>query len=593
MEHKKAILCMLKTNVHDHTVYRIQMDELKSLTEALGITVVGEVIQSRYKPFAKFLVGSGKVKDIRKKAKKLDAEIVIFYNILRSSQKLNLIRATDCEVIDRFELTLEIFDRMASDNLSKLQIQSARLEKMAPFFKLQASINYSHDRPFFRSGGEYGFHGQLREISRNQARIREEIEKLMDDKIKRIYNRRKLGYPVICIAGFYNAGKTSLFNAVTGDTKPVSDRPFTTLSSKYQKRFIDYETTVLFIDTIGFVIDLDPRLIQSFKLNLLDMKSSDLVVLLLEITDPILTLQMKLEEGVRLLKSIGVSHDRIIVVFNKLDKNPELEYTVPQDIEIDRYNLPWICISARERMHLQDFLLLIAERLRYMKDNPPVAIEESVFDLAETSVNKIIAEYPVEAPPPTGDPFRSLVSTILSQNTNGRNRAVAFERLEEMVGINPVSIDEATSDAIIEAIKPAGMFNQKAKTLKEVSRASIERFNGDLDSLFNETYLVAREELTQIKGVGPKTADVALLFTGFHQNIPVDRHVERVTKRLGLVPKEAGYEEVQRALQDASAPDRFMDVHLSMVRFGREVCRARSPRCAECPLNSFCPSSTV
>ena len=220
--------------------------------------------------------------------------MVIFYNTLKSSQKLNLMQAVNCDVIDRYELTLEIFDQMASDTLSKLQIQAARLEKQAPFYKLQSAINYQYDRPFFRAGGEYGFHAKMREMTRSQAKIEEEIDKLMEDKQNRIWQRKKLGFPVICIAGFYNAGKTRLFNQITGDDKQVSNRPFTTLSSKYQKRYIDWETTVLFIDTIGFMLDLDPRLIESFKLNLLDIRSSDLVILLLDVSDPVLNLDMKL-----------------------------------------------------------------------------------------------------------------------------------------------------------------------------------------------------------------------------------------------------------------------------------------------------------
>ncbi|MCW4048193.1 MAG: 50S ribosome-binding GTPase [Candidatus Bathyarchaeota archaeon] len=589
MEGSKAILVMLKTNVHDHVIYKIRMNELRSLVETLGIEVVDEIIQSRYKPFAKFHIGSGKVKEIARKVRKWNVDIVIFYTLLKSSQKLELIRAINCEVIDRFELTLEIFDRMASDNLSKLQIQAARLEKMTPFFKLQASVNYRHDRPFFRSGGEYGFHGKLRELTRNQARIRREIEKLMEEKNQQIWNRRKLGYPLVCIAGFYNSGKTSLFNAITGDTKPVSDRPFTTLTSKYQRRFIDYQTTVLFIDTIGFVLDLDPRLIQSFKLNLLDIRSSDVVILLLEITDPVLTLKLKLKEGIQLLRDIGVSRDRIIVVFNKLDKEPELEHTIAEELELAYLNLPWMAVSAKNRINIQDFLNLISERLKKIEENPPEPVELSPFRRAETAINRILAEYPVDWTPRSNDPFRSLVSTILSQNTSGKNQSMAFERLEKKVGINPYNIESASSDKICDAIRPAGMYNIRTKTLKAVSKEIIDKYDGDLSYVFNMSFPEAREALNELPGVGWKTADVALMFSANRQVIPIDRHSERVAKRLEVVSPNAKYEDIRRAFEDASTPDRFREVHLSLIRFGREVCRAQNPRCSECLLNDICP----
>ena len=585
----KALLVMLRTNVHDHVVYRVRLDELKSLVESLGIEVVGEVVQTRYRPFAKYHVGKGKVGDIRRKVRRLKANVVIFYNIIRSSQKLNLIQAVNCDVIDRFELTLEIFDQMSSDTLSKLQIQSARLEKQAPFYKLQSALNYQYDRPFFRAGGEYGFHAKMRELTRSQARINEEIDKLMEDKSQRIWQRKKLGYPVICIAGYYNAGKTYLFNRITGDSKPVSDRPFTTLSSKYQKRFIDWETTVLFIDTIGFVLDLDPRLIQSFKLNLLDIRSSDLVILLLDLSDPILNLDMKLNEGIWLLRDIGVSRDRIIVVINKSDLDPEKAATIGETLELDSYLLPWIVVSAETKENVSGLLDLISKRLKHIKDNPPEPVQLTPFRRAETTVNRILAEFPVQYEKRYHDPFQSLVGTILSQNTSGSNRESAFNSLDRAVGINPYRIDEAPESKIKESIRSAGMYNQRTTVLKRISRIIIEKYDGNLKQVFDLPFNEARDKLMELPGVGPKTADVALMFAAGRHVIPVDRHIERISKRLELVPQNANYEVIRSALQDAATPDRFLEVHLSLIKFGREICTARSPKHEECLMKDICP----
>ena len=367
----RAIICMLKTNVHDHKIYRVRLDEIRSLVKALGLEVIDEIVQTRYRPFERYCIGKGKVGDIAKRVKKQDINLIVFYNLLKSSQKLNLIQGTGCDVIDRYELTLEIFDQMASDNLSKLQIESARLDKLAPFYKLAANLHFTHDRPFFHSGGEYGFRGQLREISRRQSDIKENIEGLMIEKRHQIENRAKLGYPTICISGFYNAGKTSLFNALTGEHKPVSDRPFTTLSSKYSKRYIDAETTVLFVDTIGFVLDLDHRLIKSFQLNFEDIRSADVVILLFEITDPALTLRLKLAEGVSILRDIGVLLQRVIIVFNKVDKaSPETVKEVEEELGLDHYDVPWTTVSADKRTNIKGLLDLIAWKIKDLKDKP-------------------------------------------------------------------------------------------------------------------------------------------------------------------------------------------------------------------------------
>jgi GTP-binding protein HflX len=366
----RAVLCMLKTNVHDHVVYRLKLGELRSLVETLDIEVVGDLVQSRHRPFAKFHVGSGKVKDIRRFVRRHNVNIVVFYNYLRSSQKLNLIRAIGVDVVDRYEVTLEIFDKMSSDSLSKLQIEAARLKKLTPYFKLEANLRYHNDRPFFRSMGEYAFHGQMRELTRRQARIRREIERLVKVNRQRIKNRDDLGYPSICIAGYYNAGKTSLFNALTGDDKLVSDRPFTTLSSKYQKRYLDHETTLLFIDTIGFVIDVDPNLIKSFELNLEDMRNADLLILLLDISDPILTLRIKLAEGIRLLRQLGIPRERIIVVFNKVDLKPELSDEIGEELGMSSLGLPWTVVSAKSRTNINELFNVISVRLKQQEEPP-------------------------------------------------------------------------------------------------------------------------------------------------------------------------------------------------------------------------------
>ncbi len=353
---------MLKTNIHDHKVYRIRLNELRTLVESLGIEVVGEFVQTERSPSSRYFIGSGKVKELRQFLEGNEVDIVIFYNLLSSAQKLNLIRALGREVVDRYEITLEIFERRASDNLSKLQIEAARLNKLVPYLKLQASIKYRNDRPFFLSMGEYAYHGQLREITRRQAKIKGRIEALRREKLEQISYRKGLGFPIVCISGYYNAGKTSLFNALTGETKEVSPLPFTTLSSKYQRRYVEPGFAFLFVDTIGFVMDLDPRLIRSFELNLEDIRNADLVLLLLEITDPTPILKMKLREGIKLLTEMGVQRERIIIVLNKLDLVPSPE-GICQTLEIERFGLPWTTVSAEKRINLEGLLQLIVDRL--------------------------------------------------------------------------------------------------------------------------------------------------------------------------------------------------------------------------------------
>jgi GTP-binding protein HflX len=193
----------------------------------------------------------------------------------------------------------------------------------------------------------------------------------MVEKRSQIEGRRRLGYPSVCIAGYYNAGKTSLFNALTGERKPVSNRPFTTLSSKYQKRYIDQETTVLFVDTIGFVLDLDHRLIKSFQLNFEDIRSADVVILLFDLTDDPLALKIKMIEGIGLLREIGVSLSRVIFVYNKVDKVPERAFVIEEELGLRNYDIPWITASAEKKINLNELLALLSRKIKELRVNPP------------------------------------------------------------------------------------------------------------------------------------------------------------------------------------------------------------------------------
>jgi endonuclease-3 len=133
------------------------------------------------------------------------------------------------------------------------------------------------------------------------------------------------------------------------------------------------------------------------------------------------------------------------------------------------------------------------------------------------------------------------------------------------------------------------MYNKRTKTLKEISQEILTKYDGNLNQVFDQPFALARDELMELPGVGPKTADVALMFVKDREVIPVDRHIERIAKRWEIIESNAEYEEIRRILEDTSSPERYKEVHLSMIRFGREVCSALNPKCFECILKDLCP----
>jgi endonuclease-3 len=187
------------------------------------------------------------------------------------------------------------------------------------------------------------------------------------------------------------------------------------------------------------------------------------------------------------------------------------------------------------------------------------------------------------------EPVRNLVLTILSQNTTDANRDRAFDRLMRRFPTVP-ALAAARPSEVEEAIRVGGLAKAKAKSvLGALARIGKERGGYSLDFLREMPLPEAREYLTSFPGVGVKTANILLLFSFGMPAFPVDTHVLRVTKRLGLVPGAATLAKAALSLEPHVGAGDHGPLHLNLIRLGREVCRPRDPRCAECPLLTVCP----
>jgi endonuclease-3 len=188
------------------------------------------------------------------------------------------------------------------------------------------------------------------------------------------------------------------------------------------------------------------------------------------------------------------------------------------------------------------------------------------------------------------NPFETLIVTIISQNTAGRSTAKAFENLSKQFEITPEVLADAETGQIEECLKVAGLYRNKAKAIKQISKIILEEFHGNLTHVLSLPFEEARKTLLQLPGVGPKTADVVLLFCSGKPTIPVDTHVNRVAKRLGLAPANGDYETVRRSLQSLYDPKDYLAVHVLLILLGRKHCKAINPMCKQCSVNTLCPS---
>ena len=185
-------------------------------------------------------------------------------------------------------------------------------------------------------------------------------------------------------------------------------------------------------------------------------------------------------------------------------------------------------------------------------------------------------------------PLDELVSTILSQNTNDENRDRAFDSLIKSFP-DWESVRDAPQDEVIAAIRIAGLANQKGPRIQKVlSQITNECGELSIDFLADMSAEDAKSWLMRFKGVGPKTAAIVLLFSLDQYALPVDTHVYRVAGRLGLLLERMGVEAAHTHLEKVFLEQHYYDVHLNIIRLGREVCHARKPECPTCPVRKDC-----
>jgi endonuclease-3 len=202
--------------------------------------------------------------------------------------------------------------------------------------------------------------------------------------------------------------------------------------------------------------------------------------------------------------------------------------------------------------------------------------------------HRLLESYGEPAWRPHLDPVSELVSTILSQNTNDLNRDVAFDRLRAELPTWE-QVRDAQVEVVIEAIRPAGLANQKGPRIQGALRF-VTQERGELDLGFLADWPVedAKAWLCSIKGVGPKTAAIVLLFALGRPAFPVDTHVHRVTKRLGLIDPRVSREKAHDELEKLVPQKDYYAFHLNVIRHGRRVCTSRKPRCEQCVLRDLC-----
>jgi GTPase len=295
------------------------LDELAGLASAAGADVVLRVLQERSKPDPATFLGSGKIKSLAASCAEARADVVIFDNELSPAQLRNIEEALELKVVDRTQLILDIFARRASTREGKLQVELAQLKYLMPRL-------VGHGTALSRLGGGIGTRGPGEtKLETDRRRIRHRISILSDD-IENVRRRRsqlrerrqKTSVPTVALVGYTNAGKTTLFNQLTGDTAVASDALFVTLDPLVRKVKLPDRRELLVSDTVGFIDRLPHSLVAAFRATLEEVAAADLLLHVIDASSP--DRERHIEAVRSVLTEVGAEQVPAIDVFNKCDR---------------------------------------------------------------------------------------------------------------------------------------------------------------------------------------------------------------------------------------------------------------------------------
>ena len=294
-------------------------DEFKELVLSSGAEISDEDFSKQTKPTSGLFITKGKAERIKDSLEQTESELVIFNHDLTPSQERNLENIFQARVLDRTGLILDIFAERASSHIGKLQVELAQLSHLSTrLVRGWSHLERQKGGIGLRGPGETQLETDRRLLNQRIKNIKNKLSKSHKQREVNRYSRSKSNKTLVALVGYTNAGKTTLFNLLTESQLYVANKLFATLDSVTRKNNVSGLEDILFSDTVGFISDLPTELIESFKATLDELKSADILVHVVDISDP--DFIYKTEQVLLILEELGISNIPSIRVNNKSDK---------------------------------------------------------------------------------------------------------------------------------------------------------------------------------------------------------------------------------------------------------------------------------
>jgi len=342
-----AILVGCLLDHRDPERVRLSMEELAELADTAGVEVLDVFTQNRERIDAAWYLGSGKIEEIAHRARELDVDVIIFNDELSPSQIRNLDRVFDCKVIDRTQLILDIFAARAQSREGKIQVELAQYNYLLPRLSGQGKqLSRLGGGIGTRGPGESKLESDRRHIRRRIRELKEQLAETVRTRQLHRERRKKNKVFQVALAGYTNAGKSTLLNQLTAADTLQEDKLFATLDPTTRQLVLPSGREVLLTDTVGFIQDLPTTLVAAFRSTLEGIKEADLILHVVDSHHPDLEIHMEVVD--RVLKELGAGQIPQLVVFNKADLIQPGTYLPPAEESI--------VISAFRREDLQRLL---------------------------------------------------------------------------------------------------------------------------------------------------------------------------------------------------------------------------------------------